>query len=134
MQVVDTNIVASLLLKGPFTEQALALYAADPDWRSEAFVLTEWANVLATQIKLRGLPLPDAVSLLSRGEALMAEGLLEVSHVAALTLAAQRDVSAYDARYLVVAQRLQTRLVTEDAKLRKRAADLTCSIAEALAR
>jgi predicted nucleic acid-binding protein len=43
-------------------------------------------------------------------------------------------VSAYDARYLVVAQRLQTRLVTEDAKLRSKAPDLTCSLAEELAR
>ena len=132
MVVVDTNIVASLLLKGPFTEQALALYAADPDWRSEAFVMTELANVLATQIKLRDMPLPDAVNLLSRGAALMAEGLVEIPHEAALTMAAQRDVSAYDSRYLVVAQRLQTRLVTEDAKLRKKAPDLTCSIADAL--
>jgi predicted nucleic acid-binding protein len=63
----------------------------------------------------------------------MTEGLLEIRHEDALTLAAQRDVSAYDSRYLVVAQRLQTRLITEDAKLRKKAPDLTCSIADALA-
>lgn len=49
MLVVDTNIVASLLLKGPFTEQALALYPGDPDWSSEVFLMTELANVLATQ-------------------------------------------------------------------------------------
>ena len=132
MLVVDTNILASLLLKGPFTEQALALYAADPDWRSEAFVMTELANVLATQIKLRDMPLPDAIDLLARGAELMAEGLVEIPHAAALTLAAELGVSAYDSRYLVIAQRLQTRLVTEDAKLRKKAPDLTCSIAEAL--
>lgn len=132
MLVVDTNIVASLLLQGPFTEQALALYAADPDWRSEAFVMTEWANVLATQIRLRELPLPDALDLLARGAVLLAEGLVEIPHEAALALAAQRDVSAYDARCLVVAQRLQTRLITEDAKLRRKAPDLTCSLAEAL--
>ena len=96
--------------------------------------MTELANVLATQIKLRDMPLPDAVNLLARGAALMAEGLVEIAHEAALTLAAQRDVSVYDSRYLVVAQRLQTRLVTEDAKLRKKAPDLTCSLAEALVR
>ena len=132
MLVVDTNIVTSALLKGPFTDQALALYAADPDWRSESFVMTELANVLATQIKLRDMPLPDALDLLARAGALMTEGLVEVLHEEALTLAARRDVSAYDSRVLVVAQRLQTRLVTEDAKLRKKAPDLTCSIAEAL--
>lgn len=133
MLVVDTNVVASLLLKGPLSEQAIALYQADPDWRSEAFLMTELANVLATQIKLRGLPVVDALALLSRADALMADGLVEIPHGAALTLAAQLGVSAYDARYLVVTQRLQARLVTEDAKLRSKAPDLTCSIADALA-
>ena len=134
MLVVDTNVVAGLLLNGPFTEQARALYAADPDWRSEAFLMTELANVLASQCKLRDMPLPDALDLLSRADALMADGLVEIPHAAALTLATQFGASAYDARYLVVAQRLQTRLVTEDAKLRRKAPDLTCSMAEVLNR
>lgn len=134
MLVVDTNVVASLLLNGPFSEQARALYAADPDWRSEAFLMTELANVLASQFKLRDMPLPHALDLLSRADALMADGLVEIPHAAALTLATQLGASAYDARYLVVAQRLQTRLVTEDAKLRRKAPDLTCSLAEALNR
>lgn len=133
MLVVDTNVVASLLLNGPFSEQARALYAADPDWHSEAFLMTELSNVLASQVKLRDMPLPDALNLLSRADALMADGLVEIPHGAALTLAARLGVSAYDARYLVVAQRLQTRLVTEDAKLRRKAPNLTCSLAEVLA-
>lgn len=134
MFAVDTNVVASLLLKGPFTEPARALYAADPDWRSEAFLMTELANVLATQIRLRGMPLPDALGLLARCDALMAEGLFEVRHEDALTLAAHFGVSAYDSRHLVLAQRLRTRLVTEDARLRQKAPELTCSLAEALTR
>lgn len=133
MFVVDTNVLVGLLVEGPFSGLARALYAADPDWRSEAFVMTELANVLATQIRLRDMPLTDALDLLARAAAVMADGLDEIGHAAALSLAAQRKVSAYDSRYLVVAQRLQTRLVTEDAKLRERAPDLTCSIAEALA-
>jgi predicted nucleic acid-binding protein len=62
--VVDTNVLASLLLAGPFTESARALHAADAEWRSEAFLMTEFANVLATQIRLRGLSLADALDLL----------------------------------------------------------------------
>jgi predicted nucleic acid-binding protein len=134
MLVVDTNLVISLLLSGPFTGQARTLYATDPDWRSDVFLMTELANVLATQIRLRDMPLPDAMELLSRASALMADGLVAVLHEDALTLAAQRGVSAYDARYLALAQRLQARLVTEDARLRRKAPDLTCSTAEALDR
>lgn len=132
MVVVDTNVLVSVLVRGPFTEQARALYAADPDWHSDAFVMIELANVLATQIKQRDMPLAHALDLLNRGGAVMEQGLVEVAHADALTLATQRGVSAYDARYLVVAQRLQTRLVTEDARLRNSAPDLTCSIATAL--
>ena len=133
MRVIDTNVLASLLLQGPFSDLARALYAADPQWRSEAFVMTELANVLATQVRLRDMPVDDALTLLDHAASVMADGLVEVDHSAALALAAQRQVSAYDARYLVVAQRLQTRLVTEDAKLRQKAPDLTWSIAQALA-
>lgn len=132
MVVVDTNVLASLLVQGPFSEQARALYVADPDWRSDAFVMIELTNVLATQIRLRDMPLTDALDLLRRGAALMEHGLVEVADAEALTLAGQRGISAYDARYLVVAQRLQTRLVTEDARLRKATPDLACSIADAL--
>ena len=134
MFVVDTNVLASLLLDGPFTGPARALLASDPDWRSEAFAMVELANVLATQVRLRDMPLPDALKLLARGAAVMEEGLVEITHAAALALASERGVSAYDARYLVVAQAMQTRLVTEDVKLRKKAPELTCSIAEALTR
>jgi predicted nucleic acid-binding protein len=53
-----------------------------------------------------------------------------VDHPAALTLAARHGVTAYDARYLAVAQVLHTRLVTENGKPRRAAPDLTCSLAK----
>ena len=132
MLVVDTNVLASLLLDGPFTGPARALLASDPDWRSAAFAMVELANVLATQVRRLDMPLPDALNLLAHAAAVMEDGLVEIDHAAALALASERGVSAYDARYLVVAQALQVRLVTEDVKLRKRAPELTCSIAEAI--
>jgi len=57
-----------------------------------------------------------------------------VSHRAALDTALRYRVTAYDARFLAVAQQLGTRLVTEDAKLRSAAPALTQSLVEALAR
>ena len=39
MVVVDTNVVAYLLIEGDRTAEAQALYARDPDWRSEGFLL-----------------------------------------------------------------------------------------------
>ena len=44
MVVVDTNIVAYLLIDGDRSREARSLLARDPDWRSEAFVLVEFSN------------------------------------------------------------------------------------------
>ena len=48
MVLVDTNIVVYLLIEGDRTSSAQALYARDPNWRSEAFMLVEFTNVLTT--------------------------------------------------------------------------------------
>ena len=80
------------------------------------------------------MPLDDALQLLRRGSDVMNDGLVEVDHPSTSTLATQLGVSAYDARYLVLAQLRRTRLVTGDAELRRAAPELTCSLAEGLAR
>ena len=50
----------------------------------------------------------------------------------ALAAAIKFQISGYDARFLAAAIALGARLVTEDAKLRAKAPELTWSIAEAL--
>ena len=50
MLLVDTNVVAYLLIDGDHTEAAQDLRSRDPDWRSEAFMLIEFTNVLASSI------------------------------------------------------------------------------------
>jgi predicted nucleic acid-binding protein len=128
---VDTNVLAYLLLEGDRTADAQALYARDPDWRSEGFLLVEFCNVLATYARRGALGADAAAQLLAGAEQLLG-GLVSLPHARALALAAQFGVSAYDARFLGAAQALGTRLVTEDAKLRAAAPQLTCSIAQAL--
>jgi predicted nucleic acid-binding protein len=128
---VDTNVLAYLLLEGDRTPQAQALYARDPDWRSEAFLLVEFCNILATYERRGALGADAAAELLAAAEHVTG-GLVNLPHGRALALAAEFRVSAYDARFLGAAQALGTKLVTEDAKLRTAAPQLTCSIAQAL--
>jgi predicted nucleic acid-binding protein len=132
MHVVDTNVVAYLLIAGDRTEQAQALWRADRDWRSDAFLRVEFSNLLATQVRAKALTLAEAVSLLDRAGSSV-QSMAEVPHADALRTAAAFGVSAYDARFLAVAQALGTKLVTEDARLRKAAPALTQSLAQALA-
>ena len=133
MQVVDTNIIVYLLLQGDRTTAARALLAKDPDWRSDSFVLVEFCNVLATMVRTRLLAAGRARDALSKAEQVIEPGLHPAAHGTSLATAEEFGVSVYDARFLVVAQVLGTRLVTEDAKLRRAAPALTRSLKEALA-
>ena len=132
MVVVDTNILAYLLIEGDHTKEAQALFARDADWRSDAFLMIEFSNVLATYRRGGGLSRGQAESLLAEAERRI-RGLVNVPHARALRVAEQFAVSAYDARFLASAQSLGGRLVTEDAKLRAAAPTLTLSLAAALA-
>jgi len=131
MVVVDTNVLAYLLIEGDRSREAHALFARDPDWRSEAFLLVEFSNLLATYVRGGALAPSQAGRLLAEAESRM-RGLLNVPHARALDVAAELSVSAYDARFIAAAQALGARLVTEDARLRAAAPALTRSLAEAL--
>jgi predicted nucleic acid-binding protein len=133
MVVVDTNIVAHLVLEGDVTAGARALLAADTDWHSESFLLVELTNVMATAVRSGRMKTVAAESALMDGERIIATGLHAAPHADVLALALKYGVSGYDARFLAVAERLATKLVTEDAKLRKAAPALTQSLAQALA-
>jgi predicted nucleic acid-binding protein len=131
--VVDTNVLGYLLLEGEYTPYARALLEQDGDWRSESFVMIEMTNVLATVMRVRGMSLKNAAGVLASAHTVIQPGLEVADHGQVLELAAYRKISAYDARFVVIARDLGTRLVTEDVKLRRAAPDLTQSIAEALA-
>ena len=134
MLVVDTNIVAYLLIDGDHTDAAQDLRRRDPDWRSEAFLLVEFTNVLASSIATKRMSNTLAGDILSGAITLLDGKLVRIPHPSVLSIAFRYRVTAYDARFLALAQRLGTRLVTEDAKLRLAAPALTQSLAEALAR
>jgi predicted nucleic acid-binding protein len=131
MVVVDTNVVAYLLIEGDRTKQAQALFARDADWRSDAFLLIEFSNVLATYVRSGGLSRTQAESLLAE-VGTRVRTTANVAHSRALRVAEQYAVSVYDARFLAAAQSLGGKLVTEDAKLRAAAPALTQSLGEAL--
>jgi predicted nucleic acid-binding protein len=132
MVVVDTNILAYLLIEGDRTRDVQALFARDADWKSEAFVLIEFSNILATYLRADSLTRNQAHALLVEAEKRLT-GLVNLPHARALRVAEQFGVSAYDARFLGAAQSFKARLGTDDSRLRKAAPALTISLSEALA-
>ncbi len=131
MVVVDTNVIAYLLVSGDQTKAAQDLFSRDDDWHTEPFALVEFTNLLATACRSRGLVLSRARRLLESAEDLLRGRMHAVDHPKALAVANECSISAYDARFVSVAEQLGTPLVTEDGRLRRAAPKWTCSITEA---
>jgi predicted nucleic acid-binding protein len=133
MFVVDTNIIVPLYVRSVGTESVRKLRERDAVWRTEPFALIELSNALASYERARYLTEETAQQCLARAESFLRPHYFAVTHEAALELAIRHELTAYDGRFLAVAQQLGVRLVTEDAKLRAAAPALTQSLLEALA-
>jgi predicted nucleic acid-binding protein len=133
MLLVDTNVVAYLLIEGDHTQAAQQLRRRDPDWRSEAFLLVEFTNVLASSVATKRMTLGLAENSLGKAVALFDGKLRSMPPASVLAAAVRHRVSAYDARFLALAEAIGLPVVTEDKKLRDAAPNLTQSLADALA-
>lgn len=133
MIVVDTNVLAHLMLGGELHEAAHELRQRDEAWHTEPLAFQELTNVLATAMRVRQLPLAEAQRAAAMARALPGLQVAAVSDADALTAAAHFGISGYDARFIVLARALGTPLVTEDRRLRAAVPAYTRSIAEAIA-
>jgi predicted nucleic acid-binding protein len=115
--VVDTNVLAYLLLPGPKTSLAEALLLDHPQWAAPPLWRSEWRNVLATYLRRDLLNLPAALALMQKAEAILSAHEQPVSSEQVLTLASSSRCSAYDCEFVAAAQKLGVPLVTEDQKI-----------------
>jgi len=116
--LVDTNILAYLLIEGNRTPEAQALYGRDPDWRSEAFIMVEFSNILATYVRAGRITHKQALDQLAAAQGLIPTPTT-VQHSHSLEIAIEFGLSVYDARFIAAATQLRVKLMTEDAKLRE---------------
>lgn len=119
MIVVDTNVLAYLLMPGKFTAGAEQLLRSDPEWAAPVLWRSELRNVLATYVRANKLALMDAVALYSRASAIVGPDQYNVDTLDVLRLSQQSGCSAYDCEYVALAEYLDVPLVTADAKLVK---------------
>jgi predicted nucleic acid-binding protein len=131
--LVDTNILAYLMIEGDRTVAAQKLFERDSDWCSEAVTMVEFSNILATYIRTKALTQAQGVRLLTEAQTLMPT-LHNIANMRALETAAEYEISAYDARFISLAKHLKQKLVTEDTKLRVAVPSWTISLADASAR
>ena len=72
MIVVDTNVIAYLLLPGPWTHAAETLLQAEPVWAAPPLWRSEFRNVLTGYLRRDRLLLSQAVELMQEAEEILA--------------------------------------------------------------
>ncbi|MEN9877481.1 MAG: hypothetical protein RLZZ158_520 [Cyanobacteriota bacterium] len=128
MIVVDTNVVAYLLLRGPQTAAAEALLEGQPTWAAPPLWRSEWRNVLCGYLRRGSLTLEQVIALQLQAETLVISHEEPVHSEVVLRLAASSGCSAYDCEFVVAAQQLDAPLVTADHALLKAFPALTRSL------
>jgi predicted nucleic acid-binding protein len=117
MIVVDSNVLAYLYLPGEYTAIAEALLENEPEWAAPILWRSEFRNILAGYMRRGALTFEQACMLQLEGESLMTGLEFEVDSLGVLELVRDSDCSAYDCEFVVLAVRLETKLVTMDKKL-----------------
>ncbi len=117
MIVVDTNIIAYLLISGDFSRQAEYVLLKDSQWAAPLLWRSELRSVLTQYNKKGLLSLADAVEIMESASQLMDNNEYDVNSELVLTLAKQSNLSAYDCEFIALAKDLDVKLVTADQRI-----------------
>jgi predicted nucleic acid-binding protein len=115
--VVDSNILAYLLIPGSHTAAARDLFLHDERWVAPVLWRSELRNALAGYMRRADLLLDEAVRLMSEAEDAMSESEFEMNTLSVLALVRSSDCSAYDCEYVALAKQLGVKLVTMDQRV-----------------
>ena len=124
MIVVDTNVVAYLLIRGERSEAMDRLQSLDPEWVAPRLWLDEFLNVLCTYERNGGISSDQAVELLDDALALMDGSSYEVPPERVLAVARRTGCSGYDSQYIALAEDLGLKFYTCDRRILKTCPDL----------
>jgi len=117
--VVDTNVLAYLLLPYAHSPRADVLFKRDPDWAVPILWRSEFRNLLAGYLRRKTLTFDEILKVQAEAEALVAGNEHEVDSRRVLELVRDSDCSAYDCEFVALAATLGTKVVTMDAKVLK---------------
>jgi predicted nucleic acid-binding protein len=112
--VADTNLIAYLLVDGPFTKEARAVYEKDPDWVAPSLWRSEFRNVLVMSSRRGIVSFTDAIAIMEDADLLMGGDDRDSASFRILRLAADSGCSAYDCEFVALALDLGVPLVTSD--------------------
>jgi len=114
MIVVDTNLLAYLLLPTPHAAHADALLLKDSEWIAPALIHSEFRNVLLGAVRRKDVEADDARVLVDRAAEVITVPEGGVDGQAVFALALDSGCSAYDCEFVWLARNLRVPLVTAD--------------------
>lgn len=114
MIVVDTNILASLLLSTEQTGEAETALRRDPHWIAPLLWRSELRNVVTTQLRRGLFDLEHGLGVLEAAQELVGTDPYEVPDLTVLSLAEASGCSAYDCEFVALARQLGLPLITLD--------------------
>ena len=117
MIVVDTNVIAYLLITSERSTDAERVLHKDPMWAAPVLWRSELRNVLALYIRQRGLSVAQAVQIVNMADTLLQGREYVQSSRSVLELVAGSACSAYDCEFVALAQALGVPLVTDDRRI-----------------
>ena len=117
MIVVDTNVIAYLLIPGQHTVAARATLARDPEWAAPLLWRSELRNVLALYLRKGELSLRQATTVQGTAEELLIGREHHVASTDVLALAKSSGRSASDCEFIVTARHLNVKRDTSDRPL-----------------
>ena len=97
MIVVDTNIIAYLLISGKHTTDAEQLLRKDPVWLAPRLWRSEFRNVLIQYLRQSFIGYTETLQLMTKAEQLMRGKEYEMKSAQVLEAARDSTCSAYDA-------------------------------------
>ena len=124
MIVVDSNLIAYLLIPGDRNEEAESVLQKDSEWVAPLLWRSEFRNILTLYMRHSGMSLLLAEQTMAKAEKLFAEREYSVISSEVLALTHERTLSAYDAEYITLAMNFGVPLVTIDKKLLREVSDI----------
>jgi predicted nucleic acid-binding protein len=115
--VVDTNIIAYLMLPGEQTQLVEQVMAKDNRWLVPPLWQSEFRNVLALLLRQGKITIDQARAVMTRAERLLNRSEQAVISEEVLLLVNSSRCSAYDCEFVSLAKRSKVSLVTADKRV-----------------
>lgn len=132
MIVVDTCIITHLFNQTELTSFAQEILDYDSEWCVPTTWMEEYANVLAKLFRKSKYNEEDVITLFKHTCEQLQDREYSVEAEEALIFAMRYKISVYDAYFVVLAERLNVWLVSEDHEVLKKCKDRAISIRDYL--